>query len=242
MDRQKRLSHEMLPLKDDTPRTSAPVVTVALILVNTAVFLYQLTLPQRLEQPFLMSYAIVPARMEHLLEAGRVPIQVALEPLLTSMFLHGGWLHLIGNMWFLWVFGDNVEDRLGHASYFFFYMLCGFGAGLAHTLVNINSMVPSLGASGAISGVLGAYIVLYPRARVLTLMPLIIFWFTLEIPAFVVLGYWFAIQFFSGISTVNMKNAGGTAWWAHIGGFVVGVLLIKIWPQRARRRAYVESY
>ena len=232
----------MIPLKDSTPRSSAPVVTVLLIIINSVVFLYELTLPQRLEQSFFMSYAMVPARVAHLVVAPHVPLQVALQPFLTSMFLHGGWLHLIGNMWFLWVFGDNVEDRLGHISYLFFYLVCGFGAGLAHVLFNLGSTVPSLGASGAISGVLGAYIVLYPRARVLTLMPLIFFWFTLEIPAFVLLGYWFAIQFFSGVSTVGMKQGGGTAWWAHIGGFVIGVVLIRVWPQRRQRTWYPESY
>ena len=233
----------MIPLKDSTPRSSAPVITVALIIVNSVVFLYQLTLPQRLEHTFFMIYAMTPARVTHLIAAPGVPLQVALAPLFTSMFLHGGWLHLIGNMWFLWVFGDNVEDRLGHFSYLIFYLVCGLGAGLSHLLFNLGSTVPSLGASGAISGVLGAYIVLYPRARVLTLMPLIIFWFTLEIPAFLVLGYWFAIQFFSGVASVRMKQSAGVAWWAHIGGFLIGVLLVKIWPQRRMARAaYYEGY
>ena len=232
----------MIPLKDSTPRTSAPVVTVLLIITNTLAFLYELTLPERLEQSFLMSYAMVPARLTHLLATPHVPLQVALEPFLTSMFLHGGWLHLIGNMWFLWVFGDNVEDRLGHFSYLIFYLVCGFGAGLAHVVMNLGSRVPSLGASGAISGVLGAYIVLYPRARVLTLMPLIIIWFTVELPAFFILGYWFVIQFFSGIASVGMRSSGGVAYWAHIGGFLLGVGLVRIWPQRSKRTAYMESY
>jgi membrane associated rhomboid family serine protease len=145
-------------------------------------------------------------------------------------------------MWFLWVFGDNVEDRLGHISYLIFYLVCGFGAGLAHVVMNLGSRVPSLGASGAISGVLGAYIVLYPRARVLTLVPLIIFWFTIELPAFFILGYWFVIQFFSGIASVGMRSSGGVAYWAHIGGFLLGVGLVRIWPQRQRRVSYSESY
>ncbi|HMD31069.1 MAG TPA: rhomboid family intramembrane serine protease [Candidatus Acidoferrales bacterium] len=232
----------MIPLKDNTPRSSAPVVTVAIIIVNTLAFFYQLTIPNKLEPAFLMSYALVPARMTQMVGAPHVPLQVAFEPFLTSMFLHGGWLHLIGNMWFLWVFGDNVEDRLGHISYLFFYLFCGFGAGLAHFVANVGSAVPSLGASGAISGVLGAYIVLYPRAQVLTLVPLIIFWFTVEIPAFLVLGYWFVIQFVSGVASVGARNAGGVAWWAHIGGFVLGVLMVKMWPQRRQRVAYYEGY
>ena len=232
----------MIPLKDRNPSSTTPVITVLLIIVNTLAFLYELTLPARLEQSFMMSYAMVPARLTHLLAAQNVPVQVALTPFLTSMFLHGGWLHLIGNMWFLWVFGDNVEDRLGHISYLIFYLVCGFGAGLAHVVANLGSTVPSLGASGAISGVLGAYIVMFPRTRVLTLVPLIIFWFTVDIPAFIILGYWFAIQFLSGVSTLGARGgAGGVAWWAHIGGFLLGVILVRIWPQRRRAAYYVEG-
>ena len=225
----------MIPLRDRNRSATVPVVTVALIVVNTLAFLYELTLPERVEQAFFMSYAIVPARVEHLLAGPHVSLSAAGLPFLTSMFLHGGWLHLIGNMWFLWVFGDNVEDRLGHISYLFFYLFCGFGAGLSHVLMNLGSSVPSLGASGAISGVLGAYIVLYPRAKVLTLVPLIVFWFTVELPAFVILGYWFAIQFFSGIHSVGSRTGGGVAYWAHIGGFVLGMIMVKLWPERPRR-------
>ena len=231
----------MIPLKDRNPRSTTPVVTLTLIVVNTLAFLYELTLPERLEQSFMMSYAMVPARLTHLLAAPHVPLQIALLPFLTSMFLHGGWLHLIGNMWFLWVFGDNVEDRLGHVSYLVFYLVCGFGAGLAHVLANLGSNVPSLGASGAISGVLGAYIVMFPRARVLTLVPLIIFWFTVDIPAFVILGYWFVIQFFSGVSTLGSRAGGGVAYWAHIGGFVIGTILVTMWPQRRRVIPYWQA-
>ncbi|HKM89506.1 MAG TPA: rhomboid family intramembrane serine protease [Candidatus Acidoferrales bacterium] len=227
----------MLPLKSRTPRTSAPVVTVGLIAANTLAFLYELTLPDRLEQAFFMSYAMVPARFLHQLAAPHVPLQTAMLPLVTSMFLHAGWLHLIGNMWFLWIFGGNVEDRLGHLSYLVFYLVCGLGAGLTYVLMSLHSGVPSLGASGAISGVLGAYIVLYPRGRILTLVWLIIFIFTWDLPAFLILGYWFAIQFVSGISSVGSRMTGGVAWWAHIGGFLLGVWLVHIWPQR-RRAAY----
>jgi len=230
----------MIPLKNRTPRTSAPVVTVGLIVANTLAFLYELTLPDRLEQAFFMSYAMVPARFLHQLAAPHVPLQTAMLPLVTSMFLHAGWLHLIGNMWFLWIFGGNVEDRLGHLSYLVFYLVCGLGAGLTYVLMSLHSGVPSLGASGAISGVLGAYIVLYPRGRILTLIPLIIFWFTLELPAFLILGYWFAIQFLSGISSVGSRMTGGVAWWAHIGGFLLGVWLVHIWPQRRHTAYYLE--
>ncbi|HKO04666.1 MAG TPA: rhomboid family intramembrane serine protease [Candidatus Acidoferrales bacterium] len=231
----------MIPLKDNTPRSSTPVVTVALIIANTLAFLYELTLPERLEQAFFMSYAMVPTRFTHLLAAHHVAVEAAFLPFLTSMFLHGGWLHLIGNMWFLWVFGDNVEDRLGHFSYLIFYLVCGFGAGLAHVVMNLHSSAPSLGASGAISGVLGAYIVLYPRAKILTLVPLIIFWFTVNLPAYFILGYWFVIQFFSGVSSVGARSPGGVAYWAHIGGFLMGVWLVRIWPQRRRTEYSLES-
>ena len=225
----------MIPLKDRNPSETAPVVTVALIAANTAAFLYELTLPASVENAFLASYALVPQQVTHLLAGPHVSLQAAGMPFLTSMFLHGGWLHLIGNMWFLWIFGDNVEDRLGHISYLFFYLFCGFGAGLAHVMMNLGSATPTVGASGAISGILGAYIVLYPRAKVLTLIPLIVFWFTVDLPAFVILGYWFVIQFFSGISSVGTRAGGGVAYWAHIGGFALGMLMVKIWPERPRR-------
>jgi len=227
----------MIPLKDRNPSSTMPVVNVALILANTAAFLYELMMPDRVENAFVASYALIPAHVTHVLAGAHPSLQSAALPFFTSMFLHGGWLHLIGNMWFLWVFGDNVEDRLGHISYLFFYLFCGFGAGLTHVMMNLGSSTPTVGASGAISGVLGAYIVLYPRAKVLTLVPLIIFWFTVDLPAFLILGYWFAIQFFSGISSVGARAAnGGVAYWAHIGGFVLGVIMVKLWPERPQRQ------
>jgi membrane associated rhomboid family serine protease len=171
----------------------------------------------------------------HSLGAPGVPLSAAVAPLFTHMFLHGGFLHILGNMWFLWIFGDNVEDRLGHLSYLAFYLLCGLGAGLLQLLVSLNSGIPMLGASGAISGVLGAYIVMFPRAKVLTLVPLLFFFFTVDLPAVVILGYWFVIQFLSGLESLGMRaGGGGTAWWAHIGGFVMGVVLVMVWPQRRR--------
>lgn len=226
-----------LPLRDKNPRSTTPVVTVLLIVANTLVFLYQITLPAKVEQRFLAEFALTPAIFFHTLGAPGIPLQSALMPLITCMFLHGGWLHLLGNMWFLWVFGDNVEDRLGHLAYIWFYLLCGLGAGVLHLLLNANSKLPTLGASGAISGVLGAYLILFPRARVLTLVFLVFFIFTVELPAVLVLGWWFVIQFLSGLESLGMRSAGGVAWWAHIGGFVLGVMLIKIWPQRGRRYA-----
>jgi len=232
----------MIPLKDRNPSATTPVVTVALIVANTAAFLHELTMPERAENAFLAAYALVPTHVTHVLAGPHVSLQAAGLPFFTSMFLHGGWLHLIGNMWFLWVFGDNVEDRLGHISYLFFYLFCGFGAGLAHVMMNLGSTAPTVGASGAISGILGAYIVLYPRAKVLTLLPLIFFWFTVDLPAYLILGYWFAIQFFSGISSVGARAGGGVAYWAHIGGFVLGMAMVKLWPDRPQRPRYSEAY
>ncbi|SRR5712692_993206 len=216
----------MIPLRDDNPRQTMPVVTVLLILANAGVFIYQLSLGSRGENELAMIFGLVPARVQMLLNGQPMTAAAALVPLLTSMFLHGGVLHLLGNMWFLWVFGDNIEDYFGHLKYLFFYLLCGLGAGLVHTVANLSSIVPTVGASGAISGVLGAYIVLFPRAHVLTLVPLIFFFFTVKLPAVVILGYWFAIQFLSGVSSLGTASMGGTAWWAHIGGFVLGVLIV----------------
>jgi hypothetical protein len=163
-------------------------------------------------------------------------------PLLTSMFLHASWLHLIGNMWVLWIFGDNIEDYLGHFPYLIFYLVSGLAASLLHTLLNANSNVPSVGASGAIAGVMGAYFLLFPSARVLTLIPLIIFFTFVWLPAWIVLGYWFVLQFLSGAATSiayssRTGGGGGIAFWAHVGGFVAGLAMIKLMPQRLHRRS-----
>jgi membrane associated rhomboid family serine protease len=162
-------------------------------------------------------------------------------PVLTSMFLHGSWLHLIANMWALWIFGDNIEDYLGHGLYLFFYLLSGVAASALHTIFNVGSTVPSVGASGAIAGIMGAYFLLYPAARVLTLVPFF-FVFFVRLPAWVVLGYWFVAQFLSGaatsIATTTARAAGGIAFWAHVGGFVAGLIMIKLLPHRPRRYHY----
>jgi membrane associated rhomboid family serine protease len=196
--------------------------------------MYQLSLGRYLE-PFLAHYGIVPAHVFRWPQTN-LPLTVVAVPFFTSMFLHGGWLHLIGNMWYLWIFGDNVEDRLGHFTYLIFYVLCGLGAGIVHTILNYDTVVPSIGASGAIAGVLGAYFLSYPQARVLTLVPIFIFIQVIEIPALIVLGFWFIMQFFYGAASlaVSTANAGGVAWWAHVGGFVVGMILIGLFPRRDR--------
>lgn len=212
-----------IPLKDLNPRRSYPVVNTLLILSNVAVFLYQATLPPYASKSFMAANATIPQRVPQWF-SGHVSFEVAFLPLLTSMFLHSGIAHIAGNMLFLWIFGDNVEDYFGHLQYLFFYLVCGIGAGLLHVLFNLNSSLPAVGASGAISGVMGAYIVLYPRARVLTL----VFIFLVPIPAFIILGYWFALQFLGGITTLGLKATGGVAWWAHVGGFVAGLILTKL--------------
>ncbi|HET9402375.1 MAG TPA: rhomboid family intramembrane serine protease [Candidatus Acidoferrales bacterium] len=227
----------MIPLKDDTPRYSVPVVTVLLIVVNTLVFFYQLSLGPRAGNRLVMLYGMVPARVEVALGGhSSIPIGTALEPYFTSMFLHGGWLHLIGNMLFLWIFGDNIEDAFGHFGYLIFYLSCGIFAGIVHTFFNWGSRMPAIGASGAIAGVMGAYIVFYPRAQVLTLVPLIIFFFTVRLPALLILGYWFVLQFLSGIGSLGVEQAGGVAVWAHVGGFLMGMLVAFIVHRPVRPR------
>jgi len=228
----------MIPLRDRNPTYSTPFVTIALIVVNTLIFLYQWSLGPRVGEQFVFAYGMIPARIDLLLTGGGVTFGQTFSPLLTSTFLHGGWLHLIGNMWFLWVFGDNVEDQFGHVRYLVFYLLCGVGAGLVHTLFNLHSTVPAVGASGAISGVLGAYLVMFPGRRVLTVVWVVFFIFTVELPAFILLGYWFVLQALSGLGSLGMKAAGGVAWWAHIGGFLLGAAFTRAF-RRPRRRVFV---
>lgn len=212
-----------IPLKDLTPHRRTPVVNIFLLCANIAIFAYQLTLSPHMAKAFLMANATIPARFPAFF-AGRIDFHGAFQPLLTSMFLHAGLAHLAGNMLFLWIFGDNVEDFFGHFGYLLFYLFCGVGSGLMHVLFNLSSPLPALGASGAISGVMGAYLVLYPGSRILTLF----FIFLVPIPAVFILGYWFFLQFLAGMSSVGMVTQGGVAWWAHIGGFLLGVSLTSL--------------
>ena len=231
----------MIPLRDDAPRWSYPGVTLVLILINCAVFLYESALlaqSARLGEMFINTYGAIPARVLAAVN-GEYPLIEGVAPIFTSIFLHGGWLHLIGNMWFLWVFGDNVEDELGHFPYLVFYIACGVIASLAHIFSGPDSAVPVVGASGAIAGVMGAYLIRFPMARIVTLIPLFLFFTTVEIPAFVMLFYWLGIQLLSGTMTLGEASTGGVAWWAHVGGFAAGALLI--WS-RPRRRRYRKLY
>jgi membrane associated rhomboid family serine protease len=217
----------MIPLKDMTPRQSFPVMTLLLILANAAVFAYQLSLPDRALQTLINTYGLVPHKIQLALTGHRYTPLQAFLPLFTCMFLHGGFLHIIGNMLFLWVFGGNVEDSLGSIPYLFFYLFCGIGSGITQVLFSWGSHAPSIGASGAISGILGAYIVFFPRGKILTLIPIIIIPWLVRLPAFIFIGLWFVLQFLSGLSSLDPRlaaSAGGVAWWAHVGGFLLGAV------------------
>jgi membrane associated rhomboid family serine protease len=209
-----------IPLKDLNPHRTFPIVNTGLIIANILVFLYQFSLPPHDFKAFITANATIPARFPAWF-AGHVPFEVAFLPLVTSMFLHSGIAHIAGNMLFLWIFGDNVEDFYGHITYLFFYIVCGIGSGLLHVLFNLDSALPALGASGAISGVMGAYLILYPRSRILTL----VFVFLVPIPAVIILGWWFVLQFLAGVSSLGMVPTGGVAVWAHVGGFLLGMLI-----------------
>ena len=226
----------MIPLRDANPSGTRPLVTQGLIGLNLLVFLYELALGDRLDQ-FLLIYGLVPAKVTYLGEvAGLSLVPDVAVPALTSIFLHGGWLHLLGNMWYLWIFGDNVEDRLGHFRFLVFCLLCGLSAGAAQVLANPYSGLPTIGASGAIAGVLGAYMICFPMARILTLVPIFFFFQFIELPAFLVLFFWFILQFFNGTLALAAPVMGGVAWWAHIGGFLAGMLLIRLFPRCSRAR------
>jgi membrane associated rhomboid family serine protease len=214
----------MIPLRALLTRYSTPAVTLFIILANTAIFLFEWAQPYYLRNVFIEQYGLVPDRLH-------------LSAFVTSMFLHGGWLHLIGNMWFLWVFGSHIEDAIGSAKFFILYMLCGIAAAIVQVLAMSGSPVPTIGASGAIAGVMGAFLLLYPRVRIVTLVILVIFIMTIEVPAAIMLIYWFAIQLLSGLASFeSFSNAGGIAWFAHVGGFVSGILLVRLFHQNGKRR------
>ncbi len=223
----------MIPLKDEIKTRRVPVVNYALMLINVAVFVYQFVNSAQMEA-IVSQYALIPANLTTALTVDN------LRPVLTSMFMHAGWVHLLGNMLYLWIFGDNVEDRLGHLGYLNFYLAGGFVAAIVHVLFNQQSVIPTVGASGAVAAVLGAYLVFYPKARVYTFIP-IGFWARLRmLPAAVVLGLWFLLQLFSGFATLDVgSDVGGTAFWAHIGGFVFGVIVGFLFkPKEKRKPAY----
>lgn len=226
----------MIPLRDQNPSGSTPVVTRALIALNVAVFLYELLLGSDLRR-FMMDFAFIPRRLTAALVSGEEPLPGPAFTLLSSMFLHGGWAHLVGNMWYLWIFGDNVEHRLGRARFLVFYLVAGVGASLTHYAMHVDSALPTVGASGAIAATLGAYVVAYPSARIVTLVPLFPFFQIMALPAGLVLGLWFVFQFFSGVLALAWSpGGGGVAWGAHIGGFVIGLAAMRFWGLRVGRR------
>jgi membrane associated rhomboid family serine protease len=210
----------MIPLRDVIPSRSTPYITLTIIVLNALAWLVEISLPREVLPVFLQVYGVVPADFHG-------------STLISSMFLHGSWSHIIGNMWYLWIFGDNIEDRLGHGRFIVFYLLCGIAAAVGHIVVDPNSTLPTIGASGAIAGVMGAYFVLYPQSRVLTLVPWI-FLQIVEMPAIVLLGFWFLMQLFSAgaIAVTTSTHGGGIAFSAHVAGFVMGVLAVFVFKRR----------
>ena len=216
----------MIPLRDVIPSRTTPVVTIGLIALNIIVFVYELSLGRAVDA-FMLYYGLVPAAFSWM-------------NVITSMFLHGGFLHVAGNMLYLWIFGDNVEDRMGHGRFLVFYLLCGIAAALAQTITAPDSTVPMVGASGAIAGVMGAYFVLYPRSRIVTLLPLFFFFQVIEVPAIAFLGIWFLMQFVSGVGSIvsvgQNTATGGIAFWAHVAGFVAGITGVFVFKRPERQR------
>ena len=212
----------MIPLRDVIPSRTTPYITITIIVLNALAWFLELSLPRDVLPLFLQVYGVVPARLQA-------------PTLLTSMFLHGSWMHVIGNMWYLWIFGDNVEDRVGHGRFIVFYLLCGIAAALGQVVIDPGSTLPTIGASGAIAGIMGAYFVLYPRSRVLTLIPLVIFWEVIELPATMLLGFWFLMQLFSAgaIAVTSTTGGGGVAFMAHVAGFVLGAIGVLVFRKKA---------
>ena len=213
----------MIPLRDAIPSRTTPFVVMAIIALNAVVFLFELTLSDVEMHGFAMTFGLVPAWFNW-------------PSVVTSMFMHGGWLHVIGNMLYLWIFGDNVEDRMGHGRFIVFYLICGIAAALGQTAAAPDSTVPMIGASGAIAGVLGAYLVLFPHSRVLTLIPIFFFIQIVEIPAIFFLGFWFLMQLFAGVGSIGAASTGGIAFWAHAAGFLTGLALVLVFRRPERDR------
>ena len=230
----------MFPIRDHNRSGTVPYITITLILLNGIAFLYEISLGPALER-FLFRYGLVPILVSNFHRIPEIGFFDVGKTFVTSMFLHGGWLHIIGNMWYLWVFGDNVEDRLGHGRFLGFYLACGIVAGLLHYGLNPSSKMPTIGASGAVAGVLGAYFLCYPRARVDILIFFFFFIQIITVPAALVLFFWFILQLFNGALSLGagMAAGGGVAWWAHVGGFLCGAFLVRSLPRRRRSRQTV---
>ena len=219
----------MIPLRDVIPSRTTPYITVTIIILNALAWFYELALPRDVLPLFLQFYGVVPA-------------DFAATTLVSSMFLHGSWSHVIGNMWYLWIFGDNVEDRVGHGRFIVFYLLCGIAAGLGQIAMDPSSTLPTIGASGAIAGVMGAYFVLYPNSRVLTLVFVFFYYEIFELPAIVLLGFWFLIQLFSAGAiavTANTQGSGGVAFVAHVAGFIFGMIAVFVFKKRQTQMDWI---
>ena len=227
----------MIPLKDINPSKGVPVINYFIIVLCTFAFLYELQLGGHLED-FLFTYGLIPARYTKPEIAIHFTLMEQILPFFTSMFLHGGWLHLIGNMWILHIFGDNVEGEIGHLSYLLFYVISGLIAASIQVFFNPSSSIPTIGASGAIAGIMGAYFILYPRARILTFIPIFFIPYLIVLPAYVFLGFWFILQFFSGTFSLLGRghHVAGIAWWAHVGGFIGGIFLLNLFGKKVFRR------
>ncbi|NOZ60052.1 MAG: rhomboid family intramembrane serine protease [Calditrichaeota bacterium] len=227
----------MIPIRDTIPSRTFPYVTILLIVVNGVIFLFEVSLGDALHN-FINVMGLVPDRYFGLAQAPASNIFERFFPFVTSVFLHGGWFHVLWNMWYLWIFGDNVEDHFGHFNFFLFYIFCGILAGAVHIYMNPASSVPTIGASGAIAGVMGAYFVLYPHSRILTIIPLFLIFPIIHIPASIFLAIWFFMQFISGTLSLGAHEAySGVAWWAHVGGFVAGILaIVLIFPRKKYAR------
>jgi membrane associated rhomboid family serine protease len=220
----------MIPLRDDNPTRRFAILTLLLVAANVAVFLYEISLPgQGALTAFFADFALTPAELSY------SPTPAVFGTVVSSMFMHGGWMHLIGNMLYLWIFGNNVEDSMSRLGYLLFYLLCGVGAAATQVAVNPQSEIPMVGASGAVSGILGAYLILFPRARVTVLVPIWIFIRFVAVPAWLMLVFWFGLQLLSGALSLGKMHEGGVAFWAHIGGFVTGMIWIPIFKRRGVR-------
>ncbi len=231
----------MIPIRDCLPRRYTPYMTWIIISINCLIFIFELMFSKEDLDLIFHLFGIIPAKY---MMVEKLPLDPFFYlPFLTSMFLHGGWFHLISNMWIMWIFADNVEDKMGSFRFLIFYLLCGLGAGWIHCLVYPLSTIPTVGASGAISGVLGAYMVMFPQARVITLFPILFFPFFFALPAIVYILMWFFIQLFSGLgSLLSPADVGGVAWWAHIGGFVVGILIHRLFVIKRRLKIYDDNF
>ncbi len=225
----------MFPIRDNNPTNTVPVVTIILIVLNSLIWIYEISLGSRIDH-FISGYGLTPWRFAHYYMYQGGFWDNAVTPLFSSIFMHAGWMHIIGNMWFLWIFGDNIEDRLGHFKYLIFYLLCGVGASLIQVAFNPSSTIPTIGASGAISGVLGAYLISFPNARIYTLLIIFVIIRFVELPAFLFLIFWFVFQFVAVTAQAGAaENVGGVAYWAHMGGFVIGIALLWIMPKKPVR-------